>query len=163
MTELPEDVIDYLREMFNDRHASPRGSTSAGMLLEKYKPESKTLADMSGNIIWTRAHIEHEDDDEACAEFNRPQGLYVDSSGLATDDRLSDDDRLVPWPKVEGIDPRELLNDDWQIRCRRDIPEDWDFAWQGDYGINGSSNGTSLQGVPMHAIMFCRPPESDNQ
>ena len=154
--QLPEDVIDYLLKMEALQGFPDRSESNLGRLLAKYAPQPKTLADY-GPIRWQRTFKlpNQSYDDWSLESMNEGDGLV--------DVLPEDPDRLVPWPEVEGIDPRELLNNGWQIRCRRDIPEDWDFAWQGDYGINGSSNGTSLQGVPMHAIMFCRPPESDNQ
>lgn len=156
MTELPEDVIAYLEERTSGSRSEDPEIAEA--LLAKYKPQPKTLADRF-DIKWTRYIVDKAGD--RMVEVSSPNGMPVDERGWAYD-RSSLGDVHV-WPEVEGIDPRELLNDGWQIRCRKDIPKDWDFAWQGDHGIHGDRKGTRLSDVPMHAVMFCRPPESDNQ
>ena len=152
MTEqLPEDVLNFLEASALDHLEG-----EAHRLFEKYKPQPKTLADRF-DIQWTRYIVDKAGD--KMTEVSAPNGMPVDERGWGYEGSSVGD--LHVWPEVEGIDPREPLNDSWQIRRRSDIPEDWDFAWHDGLRTHGERKRDSLDQVPMRAIMFCRPPKSD--
>ena len=154
MTEqLPEDVVKFLEvAAFGDDMTHMNEAIG---LLQKYLPEAETL-DLYGPIKWQRT-------------FKLPGQSYDDWSpesmnegGGLVDVLPDDDDRLVPWPKIEGIDPRSLLNNGWQIRTMYDVPSGWAIAGSFDGSDIGDFYFANVKHV-VNGIVFCRPPESDNQ
>ena len=111
MTELPEDIIDYLTWLERERLSNSDATTQqAGQLLAKYKPEPKTLADRF-DIKWTRYIVDKSGD--LILEVFSPNGVPVDERGLAYE--RSSVGEIHVWPEVDGIDPRELLNNGYII------------------------------------------------
>ena len=159
MTELPEDVIRFLRPIavLGEIDHTP-DSAVAQQLLAKYAPQPKTVADRF-DIQWTRYIFEIPG--EELIEASWPDGLTIDERGLAFD--KSDVGELHVWPEVEGIDPRELLNNGWQIRRWLDVPQDWSFAFVSERGVEPSRMWRADIPATPNVIVFCRPPESDNQ
>ena len=144
MTEqLPEDVIAYLEERTSGSRSEDPDIAEA--LLSKYAPKPKTLADMGGSLAWDRRYF-RGDGTNPFVEHEHEAG--VDG---------------VPWPEVEGIDPRELLNNGWQIRRWLDVPQDWSFAFVSERGVEPSRMWRADIPATPNVIVFCRPPESDNQ
>ena len=157
-TELPDDVIEMLTHLSNG-HGASESTRMSRDLLAKYATEPETLAD-HGTIGWTRTWTNSEGSHGTSYEGGPEFHLFG---------------KVIPWPAIEGIDPRDLLNDGWQIRRVGDPEVDgWEYArfgtrestkdefmdeWDGDRGMNlvgGMANGWG-EG----ALVFARPRQDD--
>ena len=81
-----------------------------------------TLADYSDGVRWDMVYS--EPDRTNWLRSKSINGINIDESG-----HYSTKYSLTPWPEIVGIDPRDLLNDGWQIRKWDDVPDEWEIMY----------------------------------
>lgn len=162
--ELPEDVISALTHLSNGDGANEATQLSRD-LLAKYAQKPATL-DERFDITWERTITDNFGD--TCTESDHVDGLKVTAKNFAyrLDGNEGSVGSLMEWPEIDGIDPRELLNDGWLVQKRLLVPDGYDIA----YSVSTTDSGHKRVGTfqpdwhaPDALIVFCRPPEGDSQ
>ena len=139
METLPEDVLEILHGIRRYDLAPSHLDDMANAALQKYG--IKSLASAPGSLKWDRQYY-RGDGTDAFLEQEYRGG--VDG---------------IPWPEIEGIDPRDLINDGWIVQKWCEVPEGHEIA------MSLTRNGKHMA---VHAmldqhdhkavIVFCRPP-----
>lgn len=159
-SELPESVAAYLRDVADGVAAGSESelAAQARKLLDEHEPEPKTLADIDGcSVVWDRVFVDRDNDH--MAESESPE-VYVTRGGVGLSLARSGG-TLTPWPDIQGIDPRPLLNDGWQIRPFREVPDDWVYAYDHEGRSQLKKSYTPNVGLwGTTALVFCRPPRN---
>ena len=141
--EVSPDIVDYIR-------SRAKLDDEARRLLDEYWPEPETLADR-GTITWTR-------------RFSRGK-LGATECVMPLGYRTMGDTFELPWPDIEGVDPKDLLNHGWEIRRFGDVPLHYQIAM--------GNKEISIYCDPKHdmavvhwpsenLLVFTRPPEEED-